>query len=328
MLVSGLIPMKAVLKYTLVLAGLCLAVLALRSHLDGISSLIGTVDIKLLLLALAGLLLYQLWNASVWSEVLDAMGSRCKRIDCTRIWLESESLKWLPGTVWSYGSRVISAQKIGISKTKASASIILELILTNTAWAALAITIVSAQPIMNMATPYVEASRAFIIDHGWFSLIVITLSIPLLIMLARVVITKLKASPRFSQLFNLGRIDYTKCLLTAAHYIILCLWNATLMWVVFQSVPAIELPYLTIFGIAGVAWMIGFWSIGIPGGIGVREAIIVLMLSQYASLESSVLAAVLWRGAQMFAEISALIIALIYGAKHHFRENHEVIDHP
>ena len=319
--------MKSLLKYTLMLLGLSLAVIALRSHLEKVPSLLGTVDLRFLIGAMIGLLLYQLWNASVWSEVLHAMGTRCKRIDCTRIWLESESLKWLPGTVWSYGSRIVSAQKIGVSKKLASASIILELILTNIAWATLAITIIFAKPVMAMAAPYIQQGFDVVWNQGWLTGVAVILCIPLLIFLGKFIYRKLKASPRFSQVFQLGKLDYPKCLVTIAHYIILCLWNATMMWLVFQSIPSLEIPYLTIFGVAGVAWMIGFWSIGIPGGIGVREAVIVVILSQYGNIESGVLAAVVWRGAQMFAEISALLISLAYGAKHHFTPHHEITHH-
>lgn len=308
--------MKTVIKYSLVLLGLTLAVVALRHHMGDLPALIGVVEWKLLAMALMGLLIYQFWNASVWSEVLRTMGLRCKRLDCARVWLESESLKWLPGTVWCYGSRVVTAKKLGVNKKQASSSIVLELVITNIAWATLGLSIVFSEPVMAIAQPMIQQSLQFVEARAWVILLTVTLALPCVILGYKL----LMRSKRFQQLLAIGKIDYIKCLRTTGHYVVLCVWNATMMWLVFRSIPSLEIPYMTVLGVAGVAWIAGFWAIGIPGGLGVREAVIVLVLSQYASVESALLAAVLWRGLQMLAEIGALVISLGIGVGKHWRQ--------
>lgn len=311
--------MKTLIKYSLVLLGLSLAVVALRDHLGELPSLIGSVDASLLIISWVGLLIYQFWNAGVWSEVLKAMGLRCKRLDCARIWLESESLKWLPGTVWSYGSRVMTAKKLGVNKKQASSSIVLELILTNIAWAVLAICIVFSEPVMSLVRPVLGQFWVFASERMWATLVAVVCVLPCVILGSRY-LTVIKKT-RLRQLLEMGSIDYTRCLKTTGHYVILCIWNASMMWVVFNSIPSLGISYITVLGIAGVAWMAGFWAIGIPGGLGVREAVIIVILSQYGPVESALLAAVLWRGLQMAAEIGALLISLGIGAREHLKQS-------
>ena len=307
--------MKSALKYSLVLLALGLAVVALRQHFAELPSLMRIVDWIPLGIALVGLLIYQFWNASVWSEVLGVMGLSCRRLDSARVWLEAESLKWLPGTIWCYGSRVVTAQKLGVNKKQASSSIVLELILTNIAWAILGGTIVFSGKVMIVVGPWLDQGMTFLADRWWVFVLSVMVAFPCMIFLYRTIIR----SKRFKQLLDIGKISYTKCLRTVCHYVLLCIWNATMMWVVFGAIPSLDIPYFTVLGVAGVAWLVGFWSIGIPGGIGVREAVIVLFLSQYASVELSLLAAVLWRGLQMLAEIGALLVSLSIGANQHFK---------
>ncbi|MBT8038399.1 MAG: flippase-like domain-containing protein [Verrucomicrobiae bacterium] len=308
--------MKSVIKYTLVLLGLSLAVVALRDHLTKIPALIHSVSLLPLMIGVAGLLVYQFWNASVWSEVLMTMGLRCKRFDCMRIWLESESLKWLPGSVWSYGSRVVMAQKLGVTKKQASSSIVLELIITNVAWLTMAWFILASDPIMALVTPLLDQVVSFVTARVGFMILAL-FGVGILVLLGLEILIK---SDRFKRLLELGKIDYTKCLQTTAHYAVLCLWNATMMWIVFSSIPELDAPYLVVLGVAGVAWLAGFWAVGIPGGIGVREAVIVLLLSQYGSVDAALLAAIVWRGAQMVAEIGSLMLSLGAGARVHLNK--------
>ncbi|MBK1832026.1 flippase-like domain-containing protein [Verrucomicrobiaceae bacterium R5-34] len=302
--------MKTFIKYSLVLCGLTLAMLALSEHLSKVPALIGSVHFGLLGGAFLGLLGYQIWNAGVWSEVLKAMGVDCKRLDCTRIWLESESLKWIPGTVWSYGSRVVTAKKLGVSKQKASSSIVLELMLTNVAWAIMASLIVFSSETMSLLSSLGEQAWTYLTERAWL------LATMALGAVAASVLVGFYASksPRVRSLLQLREIDLKRCAAVVVHYLLLCVFNASMMWLVLRAIPSIEISLLSVMGLAGVAWLAGFWAIGVPGGVGVREAVIVLIVSQFGPVDSAVLAAVLWRGLQMAAEITALLASVTYGA--------------
>lgn len=274
---------------------------ALSEHIGELPNLIEHVNFGLLVGIIFGLLIYQIWNASVWSEVLSSIHETGKaRMECARIWLESESLKWLPGSVWSYGSRVVLAGEIGVTKKKAGSSIVLELIMTNVAWASLAVTTLFTFPVSTWLDKLT----------GYLNLAVI--AVAALVFFGAVVCFAFFKIKKLRSLISIGPVDFKKCLLTIFHYIVLCVFNGLLFYGVMTAVPNVELPVVAAISIAGVAWLAGFWAIGIPGGIGVREAVIVAMVCQYSSLEQAILVAALWRGCQMIAEVGA--ISLMVGA--------------
>ncbi|MGJ8673373.1 lysylphosphatidylglycerol synthase domain-containing protein [Rubritalea sp.] len=293
--------MKSWIKYGAILSAMAFGAFALSEHIGELPNLIEHVNFGLLGGIIFGLLIYQIWNASVWSEVLASIyETGKKRMDCARIWLESESLKWLPGSVWSYGSRVVLAGEIGVTKKKAGSSIVLELIMTNIAWAALAVTTVFTFPVSTWIDKV----------SGYLNLAVIV-AVGLLLFGAVGIFAFLKIK-KLRSLISIGPVNFKKSLTTVFHYIVLCVYNGLLFYGVMTAVPNVEIPLFAALSVAGVAWLAGFWAIGIPGGIGVREAVIVAMVCQYSSLEQAILVAALWRGCQMIAEVGA--ISLMVGA--------------
>lgn len=294
--------MKSWIKYGIILLAMGCASIALSEHFGALPSLMGNVNFPLLGGVILGLVFYQVWNAGVWSEVLACLYTPKKRMDCARIWLESESLKWLPGALWSYGSRVLLSSEIGLSKKKASSSMVLELMITNVAWALLAATVFISFPVYQWVERLGESFNLLLL----VGLAVICVGGALAVMVAKM--DKLRA------FLSLGPVDFRKCLRTTGHYLVLCVFNASLLWGLMAAVPGVGVPYLAVLGVAGAAWVAGFWAIGIPGGIGVREAVIVTLLCQYTSIEQAILVAALWRGCQMIAEVVSIFLVVGTGA--------------
>lgn len=294
--------MKSWIKYGVILSAMGCASIALSEHFQALPRLIGNVNFTLLAGVVAGLILYQVWNAGVWSEVLACLNAPRKRMDCARIWLESESLKWLPGAIWSYGSRVLLSSEIGLSKKKASSSMVLELMITNIAWALLASTVFLSFPVFQWIGNLSESLNLVL----FIGLAIVCVGAAIALMRAK--IDKLRAFLSF------GPVNFSKCLLTTGHYFILCVFNATLFGGLIATVPGVEVPYIAVLGVAGAAWLAGFWAIGIPGGIGVREAVIVTLLCQYTSIEQAILVAALWRACQMLAEVASILLVVGTGA--------------
>ncbi len=276
-----------------------LAVLALSDHLKKLPEQMSMIDLQVLGLVMIGLILYQILNASLWAEVLKSLALRVPHKNCARIWIESESMKWLPGSVWSYGSRIVSAQRLSLTKKQTSISMVLEVILTNFAWAALAATIVFNKELLHLVTP----ALLRLSDHLLPLTIAASIIFALLIFHAKTIAT------RIQEIFTITTFHPLQAIKTAGMYLVLCLGNTALLWVLIQAVPNLTLNYSTTIVIASCAWLAGFWAIGIPGGIGVREAVLVIALSQYGSIESAILVSILWRAIQMISEISTLLLS-------------------
>ena len=94
-----------------------------------------------LIAALLLAVLYRLVNPFVWVLTLRAMDHQVDVVAASKIWVQSESRRWLPGGIWSYASRAIQAKKLSVSAAIASASMFLELLLTCVA-AALLVSII------------------------------------------------------------------------------------------------------------------------------------------------------------------------------------------
>lgn len=298
--------MKKYLKNTLLVVGMSLAAAALISRWPEVQPRLVGANWWLLALTGLGLLAYQFINAGVWSQVLGALGHRASFRQTAKVWLQSEALRWIPGGIWGYGSRIVNAQELGVAKGKASASLILEIALTNVAWAATA-SLLLFTPILSQLAGQV----AQWLPSSDSPLLLIGL-LPPLIGLGAVLVRKVpllnRMAGRLRKLLPWRELQPARTLRTVLSYFGLCLFNGLLLWMVTLAVPGLDVPLVAAIGIAGGAWLAGFWAIGVPGGIGVREAALAGMLSLYGSLDSGIAVAVLWRSMQVAIELISLLL--------------------
>ena len=66
--------------------------------------------------------LYRVVNAYGWVLVLRSLGQPMRAAAGVRLWLVSETMRWLPGGVWGLFSRVAQARAAGIPAAAASLS--------------------------------------------------------------------------------------------------------------------------------------------------------------------------------------------------------------
>ena len=301
--------MKTIFRNFLLVSGICLAVAALASYWPKVAPLLANVDLGVLGAVAAGLLIYQLINAGVWSQVLAALGKPTPFVQTSRVWLRSEALRWLPGGIWGYGSRVVSSQKLGVDRSRASASLVLELGLTNLAWGATALLL--------LASPMALDGLAILSQEMSSDLIPMVLICAWMGPFGGFFLTVRFPGPGrwlFRQINSRVPLKEVRPMMVfraLLSYIALCTFNGVIFWQMTNIVPGLEVDMLSAIGIAGAAWLAGFWAIGVPGGIGVREAALAAMLSYYGSIEAGIAVAVLWRALQMVVEIVALGIATV-----------------
>ena len=77
---------------------------------------------------------YWFFNAGVWSWILESLGYPIEYLTSVRLFLTSESMRWLPGGVWKFASRVVAAQNVGIPLAVASLSLPVELATVVVSW--------------------------------------------------------------------------------------------------------------------------------------------------------------------------------------------------
>ncbi len=262
-----------------------------------------------LLLAIGICILYRIVNSTGWVFVLRALGYPMPVARGARIWIMAETMRWLPGSVWGFCSRVYQAGKAGASPAVAAASLPLELLLTIAAWG------------ITAATAVFASGLAF----NWFALAsprAIFLIVGLLLTIGAVAALALLRLPRhrlptkiaglFEQLQALAKMRprIAPLAFTLLLYTGLCALNGLAFFFVLRSLTDAPISVAAAIGANACGWLAGFFAIGVPGGIGVREASSAAVLSAVVPVETVVAAALLWRVVLIADELCCLGVLL------------------
>jgi glycosyltransferase 2 family protein len=263
-----------------------------------------------LAIALALCLAYWFLNAGVWGWILESLGHPIPYLTGIRVWLTSESLRWLPGSIWGFCSRVHSARGLGIPVAIASISLPVELSVAVVAWGIVAVV---GLTISGLGIRLIGLGANWLGPLGAIGLVVLIglrVAWPFLSRqrwihagLERLQ-TVLSLQLKWRLLIRSGLV-YAG--LNAIHGLGFWLMLAGMGYQHTVS-PAAAI------GANAAGWLVGFFAIGIPGGIGVREAGAALVLSPIMPWQEAALAAALWRVLQIVAELASLLPWLFISA--------------
>lgn len=239
---------------------------ALVRHWDQLVAYPWRVAWPALLAALGLLLLQAVLLATSWWYTLRLMGAEVAWRQGTGLWLRTQIARYLPGGVWDIAGRIVLGSQEGISVRALSASVVLEM----------ALQVLSAAAFL-LAVPLLRGGA---VDRSY-------LPVTAVLMVACLVMA---TPPVFSRLVNLGlrvlrrppldiRMTYGDLLVLlgsrfVSHLLfgagfVLFAWGVTP--VTWEQVPAMMAAYVG-------AWLVGYLAVIIPMGIGVREAVLALLL--------------------------------------------------
>jgi glycosyltransferase 2 family protein len=245
---------------------------------------------------------YWFFNAGVWSWILESLGYPIQYLTSVRVFLTSESMRWLPGGVWKFASRVVAAQNLGIPFAVASLSLPVELATVVVSWIIVALAGIIFSGL---------AGRFVAVYSGWIlpatgvavgGLVLLFLVRPLLLRQPwiRAKLEQLRAMLKVKPNFRaLVKAELMYLALNVLHGIGLWLMLAGMGYQHAVS-PAAAV------GANAVGWLVGFFAMVIPGGMGVRETATAFLLSPLMPWQEAALAAVLWRALQIVAELVSL----------------------
>jgi glycosyltransferase 2 family protein len=249
---------------------------------------------------------YRPLNAGGWAWVLDALGAPLPFFTALRIWLVSESLRWLPGSIWGFCSRVDSAREAGVTALAAGLSLPVELSVTVASW-----TVLAAVGLVPSGLAYRLLSAHLSVAAGIGAVYAAGLlgAALLLWRLRRSTpvmraLTKLKA-------VALLRPNAFLLLKTGLLYAVLNTIHGAGLWILLAGLGYQDrVGFLTAIGANAAGWLAGFFAIGIPGGIGVREGCIALVLSSLMPWQEAAFAALIYRLVSTCAELATLVPCL------------------
>lgn len=273
--------------------------------LESVSGQVSNLDRVGVVSAVGLCLVYRVLNSHGWGLSMRALNYSNPMWKSSRVWLICETLRWLPGTVWGYCSRVTQAKRLGLNKSQAAVSVSVELILTIGAWAtAAAIGLIAWGSDISVFS-YVHPTTLVLALIG-------CLGTSIAIYRWAMCHPNTKIGKKVYKLVDgirdalADRPSYRMLSGVYVYYTVLCILNGVAFWYVAQSLTATEIPMLAIIGVNAAGWLVGFLSIGAPGGIGAREGAMVAFLLPLLPIEVCIAATALWRALQIGVEVFTL----------------------
>ena len=237
-------------------------------------------DVVFLALSFAATSTWFLVRAFVWRTILAHFACVLPYRECLRIFVLSELSRYVPGTVWQYFSRIYLAGQWGVPAAVTLSSALMELLLMALA-----------------AVPLVlwHIDEVFpIIGHAQR---VLLLAFPV----AAVLLLQPAALNRLAR-FLLPRLKMEYAPIELRFRTIAGLWAVCLvLWIAFGAGFVLFARSLTPIGFAAgvqlvsqyaASWLIGVVTFFAPGGIGVREGILGLLLAKMMPLGTALVVAV------------------------------------
>jgi len=178
----------------------------------------------------------------VWPYLLRRLGTPAP-ISWVTLFFKSQLGKYLPGSVWQYAGRVGLARSRGVPVQRAVASIAAEVVCSA----------IAAATASSLVLNSVVAAGVF---GGLAGLLALTFGV-------RNKLAVLEAAPGAVILYLL----------------VWCIYGVA-FWMTGRAlfaIPVADLPHY--IGVFAIAWLAGLVAVFAPGGIGVREAVIVALLS-------------------------------------------------
>jgi uncharacterized membrane protein YbhN (UPF0104 family) len=95
-------------------------------------------------------------------------------------------------------------------------------------------------------------------------------------------------------------------------YVFLGIANGVICWIVVRgALGESSVPLGEVIAINALAWLVGFFAIFAPAGLGVREATFAVLFSIWFPFDQGLLAAAAWRLVQITSEIICCIFAIL-----------------
>ncbi|MEO0414837.1 MAG: lysylphosphatidylglycerol synthase transmembrane domain-containing protein [Verrucomicrobiota bacterium] len=256
-----------------------------------------------IIIAFAIAVLYLPVNASIWGVILQSLGVKVSRWRAGATWLRCEALRWLPGSFWGYASRAGEAKNLGGTKLIGGLSLTFELSVTVISWGILAVIGLGFTGfIFELFERVPQSIKTAIIICSAVGVSFVLIS-PILWKIApQSIKTKLggqyqKGRENLKHPKKLGRALFEYTCLNFVYSI--GFYFCFLAVCQSENIPGL----LSAIGANGLAWIVGVFSVGVPGGLGVREGVTAIVFQPFSLVNEAAAAAILWRGLQLVVEM-------------------------
>lgn len=258
-------------------------------------------------------IVYRVVNAVGWNLVLASLGHRTPVLRSVRLWLVSESRRWLPGGVWGYASRAVAAARLNVPLGVATASMALELLVTLAAAVTVgAFGLVFHYQEMADAFRRIMRQQTFCVGEKalWGCVLVILLTGFLGCLLRKKLLNSAAGLIKKVSLLGSVNIGWRKLLIALAYLIGMAFINGLVNQCLVAGLShEVSVPLLAMVAATAIAWVLGLLAFFSPGGILVREGTLAALLLPWLPYRIGFTLAILSRITQLIAEVVCMLPA-------------------
>ncbi|MEP6589716.1 MAG: lysylphosphatidylglycerol synthase domain-containing protein [Gemmatimonadota bacterium] len=235
-----------------------------------------------------------------WRSILHGWRQWLRIVDAARIWCLASLGKYIPGKVWSIAGMAVMAQREGVSGAAATGSAIIMQLVSIATGTIITFALIGTR-LLDEQMP--GASIAAIVLAAVALVCVLALTSPSL-------------TRRIG--FVVGRPDAVQPVepesLAAALFTNFLAWagyGLALQLLLLGTLEGVTLDWATATGAFAASYLVGYLALIVPGGVGVREGILILLLQGSIGLAPAAALAVASRLALTVNELGAAVPFLL-----------------
>ncbi|MGH7519104.1 MAG: lysylphosphatidylglycerol synthase domain-containing protein [Gemmatimonadales bacterium] len=231
---------------------------------------------------------------AAWRALLESWGQRLDPRTAARIWTVSNLGKYLPGKVWALAGMTVLSQRAGVAPWAAAASaVVLQAVSIGTGAAIVGL---AGAVALEAAHP---GTRAALL---------------VLVLASAVAVGLVLWPPVARRLLGLAGVDAASSRPPAASAVLLGIVSGVLAWLGYGValvclarglLPGVRLDLVTATGAFTASYLAGLLALVAPGGIGVREGVMILLLQAPLGLAAATVLALASRVLLTLAELGA-----------------------
>jgi hypothetical protein len=240
-----------------------------------------------------------------WRAVLIGWRERLRMAEAARIWTISSLGKYIPGKVWSIAGMAMMSQEQGVSAAAATGSAVIMQLVSLAAGAIVALALTGTDLLDRLV-------------GGYGSLAAMALAASA--MLAAVALTSPSLTRRIG--FLIRRPDAVRPVdpsaLAAALFANLVAWGGygiSLQLLTLGTLRGVNLSWSAATGAFAASYVIGYLILFLPAGLGVREAVMVVLLRDSIGTPAALAIAAASRVTLTVNEIGAALPFLLFRRK-------------
>lgn len=259
-----------------------------------------TKILVILILAVVMMLNFYL-SAYSWKLIVEFFDNREEKIPflpVMDVYAKSNVAKYLPGNVMQFAGRNVLGSNLGISQFAMLAGTLIEILL---------LLITGTLMALIFFTKTFENVIEFICSKALYKNILIIMIIVGIVLLTVLIFFISKKKVYRDIIKKMFSINFLKVLIKLLiFYFLGFIVMGVVFYLSFTMIMGVEVDFFLVMSSAIISWVVGYIIPGAPGGIGIREAILLMLLGGIIGKEIVAMGAIISRLISIISDLLSL----------------------